>query len=358
MKTSSADPQSSLVSQLVTWGGRVRSLLLFYADPAHPHPIVLLTQILAHIGFLMEESGDIFSPRVLKGRSLGEMVQWVDILAALYILGHSLWVTVSLKELQSNLVVPLGRVNCPLSMPLPFDLIYTDYHGLRRQSSTWDSPARSKGKEKFLGILNKYMEIHSTVYYESQRFPEVPTFVKNHGLLLQPLFQQLLCKAKFFTGFGFPNEGPAPLEAIAPGNVFLQSCFSPPCSSLNHEFFPGKPRKPHMWNVDYNSEESEAAIKAIMETQVEPYLPYEYTCGGSWSRDFCAAPSPALPGTGASHSPFILVLKATHLEWAQKPSMVPGAWPPPHSLCSWLTATRRACRDACLHHGLVCEPSF
>lgn len=53
-----------------------------------------------------------------------------------------------------------------------------------------------QGKEKFLSILNKYMEIHGTVYYESQRPPEVPAFVKNHGLLPQPEFQQLLRKAK------------------------------------------------------------------------------------------------------------------------------------------------------------------
>ncbi|XP_030893596.1 alpha-1,6-mannosylglycoprotein 6-beta-N-acetylglucosaminyltransferase B-like [Leptonychotes weddellii] len=128
------------------------------------------------------------------------------------------------------------------------------------------------------------MEIHGTVYYESRRPPEVPAFVKNHGLLPQPEFQQLLRKAKLFIGFGFPYEGPAPLEAIANGCVFLQSRFSPPHSSLNHEFFRGKPTsrevfsqhpyaenfigKPHVWTVDYNnSEEFEAAIKAIMRTQ-------------------------------------------------------------------------------------------
>lgn len=53
-----------------------------------------------------------------------------------------------------------------------------------------------QGKEKFLAILNKYMEIHGTVYYETQRPPEVPAFVKNHGLLPQHEFQQLLRKAK------------------------------------------------------------------------------------------------------------------------------------------------------------------
>lgn len=57
-------------------------------------------------------------------------------------------------------------------------------------------PLLLQGKEKFLAILNKYMEIHGTVYYESQRPPEVPAFVKNHGLLPQPEFQQLLRKAK------------------------------------------------------------------------------------------------------------------------------------------------------------------
>lgn len=49
------------------------------------------------------------------------------------------------------------------------------------------------------------------------------------------------CLPQLFIGFGFPYEGPAPLEAIANGCVFLQARFSPPHSSLNHEFFRGKP---------------------------------------------------------------------------------------------------------------------
>lgn len=53
-----------------------------------------------------------------------------------------------------------------------------------------------KGKEKFLAILHRHMEIHGTVYYEAQRPPEVPAFVKNHGLLPQQELQQLLRKAK------------------------------------------------------------------------------------------------------------------------------------------------------------------
>lgn len=46
---------------------------------------------------------------------------------------------------------------------------------------------------------------------------------------------------KLFVGFGFPYEGPAPLEAIANGCIFLQPKFNPSRSSLNNEFFRGKP---------------------------------------------------------------------------------------------------------------------
>ncbi|XP_016312538.1 alpha-1,6-mannosylglycoprotein 6-beta-N-acetylglucosaminyltransferase B-like [Sinocyclocheilus anshuiensis] len=89
-------------------------------------------RILVHVGFLTEESGDVFSPKVLKGGPLGEMVQWADILTTLHVLGHNLKISLSVKELQGSLGVPPGRGSCPLTGPLPFDLIYTDYHGLQQ----------------------------------------------------------------------------------------------------------------------------------------------------------------------------------------------------------------------------------
>lgn len=46
------------------------------------------------------------------------------------------------------------------------------------------------------------MEIHGTVYFETQRPPEVPAFVKNHGLLPQQELQQLLRRAKVGGTFG------------------------------------------------------------------------------------------------------------------------------------------------------------
>uniref|UniRef100_A0AAZ3SFV0 alpha-1,6-mannosyl-glycoprotein 6-beta-N-acetylglucosaminyltransferase n=1 Tax=Oncorhynchus tshawytscha TaxID=74940 RepID=A0AAZ3SFV0_ONCTS len=348
------------------------------------------THILVHVGFLTEESGDVFSPKVLKGGPLGEMVQWADILTALHVLGHNLKISMSVKELQGFLGVPPGRGSCPLTGPLPFDLIYTDYHGMQQMKQHmglslkrhkchirvidtfgtepaynhedyatlhgyrtnwgyWNLNSRQymtmfphtpdnsfmgfvseelndtekssimqnkvnnmavvygkeasmwKGKEGFLQILHRYMEVHGTVYYETQRPPEVPAYVKNHGLLPQHELQTLLRKAKLFIGFGFPYEGPAPLEAIANGCIYLQPKFHPPHSSLNHEFFRGKPTsrevssqhpyaeqyigRPHVMTVDYNnSQEFDSAIREIMSTKVEPYLPYEYTCEGMLER--------------------------------------------------------------------------
>uniref|UniRef100_A0A8B9W2X1 alpha-1,6-mannosyl-glycoprotein 6-beta-N-acetylglucosaminyltransferase n=1 Tax=Anas zonorhyncha TaxID=75864 RepID=A0A8B9W2X1_9AVES len=392
--------------------------------------------ILVHIGFLTEESGDVFSPRVLKGGPLGEMVQWADILAALFLLGHSLRVTVSLKELQRCRVRVIDTFG---TEPAYNHEEYATLRGFRTNWGYWNlhpsqfmtmfphTPDNSfmgfvseelnkterqliksnkvgsmavvygkeasiwkpQGKERFLAILNKYMEIHGTVYYETQRPPEVPAFVKNHGLLPQHEFQQLLRKAKLFIGFGFPYEGPAPLEAIANGCVFLQARFNPPHSSLNHEFFRGKPTsrevssqhpyaedfigKPHVWTVDYNnSEEFEAAIKAIMRTQVEPYLPYEYTCEGMLERihayiqhqDFCTTTSPPPPPRAKSPAmqspPSVLALSpnATHLVWSPSASRDPRAWPPVDSLQVWVSETRHACTETCRRHGLVCEPTF
>ncbi|XP_076843604.1 alpha-1,6-mannosylglycoprotein 6-beta-N-acetylglucosaminyltransferase B isoform X2 [Brachyhypopomus gauderio] len=466
-------------------------------------------RVLVHVGFLTEESGDVFSPKVLKGGPLGEMVQWADILAAVHVLGHNLKISMSVKELQGFLGVPPGRGSCPLRGPLPFDLIYTDYHGLQQMKqhmglslkkhkchirvidtfgtepaynheeyatlhgyrTNWGywnligrqymtmfphTPDNSfmgfvaeqlnqterirmqkdkinnmavvygketsmwKGKNRFLTILHRYMDIHGTVYYETQRPPEVPAFVRNHGLLPQHEFQQLLRKAKLFVGFGFPYEGPAPLEAIANGCIFLQPKFHPPRTSLNNEFFRGKPTsrevgsqhpyaeqyigKPRVITVDYNnSEEVEAAIREILKAKVEPFLPYEYTCDGmlervnayiqhqvylqlgthtqihtSWftlkevpllpgfalyPQDFCHLDGP-FPSANESRtwpgnppSPFTPLPNSTVLAWASNATSAP-CWPPVSALRLLLAPDACSCVKACQDVGLVCEPVF
>ncbi|TWW59540.1 Alpha-1,6-mannosylglycoprotein 6-beta-N-acetylglucosaminyltransferase B [Takifugu flavidus] len=449
-------------------------------------------KILIHVGFLTEESGDVFSPKVLKGGPLGEMVQWADILTALHVLGHNLKISMSVKELQGFLGVPPGRGSCPLTGPLPFDLIYTDYHGLQqmkqhmglslkkhkchirvidtfgtepaynheeyatlhgyrtnwgywnlnarqymtmfphtpdnsfmgfvseeldetekrsiqqnkvnnmvvvygKEASMWKVlgfswllldlvlvklPCRrswkwrmvyvtfntpQQGKEDFLQILHRYMEVHGTVYYETQRPPEL------------------------FIGFGFPYEGPAPLEAIANGCIFLQPKFQPPHSSLNHEFFRGKPTsrevssqhpyaeqyigRPHVMTVDYNNSlEFESAIREILRTKVEPYLPYEYTCEGMLERvhsyiqhqDFCATEPLFVPanfsrpgsagGTRTTGPLFVPLPNSTALGWSSDVS-APPVWPPLSSLRLLVSQEAQSCVDACRSAGFVCEPA-
>lgn len=74
--------------------------------------------------------------------------------------------------------------------------------------SSYYLPSLSEqGKEKFLTTLHRYMEIHGTVYFETQRPPGVPAFVKNHGLLPQQELQQLLRKAKVRDTGARPSGG-------------------------------------------------------------------------------------------------------------------------------------------------------
>lgn len=76
------------------------NMVICYGNASSEHSLFSLFQILVHVGFLTEESGDVFSPKVLKGGPLGEMVQWADILTTLHVLGHNLKISLSVKELQ------------------------------------------------------------------------------------------------------------------------------------------------------------------------------------------------------------------------------------------------------------------
>ena len=68
----------------------------------------------------------------------------------------------------------------------------------------------------------------SVIFYECKLCKNVPKW--NSFTLLQ-----------VFVGLGFPYEGPAPLEAISQGCVFLNPRFIPPKNGKNTKFFQGKP---------------------------------------------------------------------------------------------------------------------
>ncbi|RXM28611.1 SEC14-like protein 1 [Acipenser ruthenus] len=200
-----------------------------------------------------------------------------------------------------------------------------------KEASMW------KGKERFLQILHRSMEIHGTVYYETQRPPEVPAFVKNHGLLPQNELQQLLRRAKV---------------------------------SSQHPYAEQYIGRPHVLTVDYNnSEEFESAIREVMTTKVEPYLPYEYTCEGMLERvhayiqhqDFCIPgvsignDSKVWPGNSSSH--FVRLPDSSGLAWAGSVAG-PSTWPPLSAMRLLLSEEGKSCIDQCQDHSLVCEPTF
>ncbi|XP_069769993.1 alpha-1,6-mannosylglycoprotein 6-beta-N-acetylglucosaminyltransferase A-like [Narcine bancroftii] len=205
-----------------------------------------------------------------------------------------------------------------------------------------------KDKLPFLDIVRKYAEIHGT-FHEKTDVP-LPNYIINHGILSGHDLQLLLRESKVFVGLGFPYEGPAPLEAIANGCIFLNIHFNPPKSRKNTIFFQGKPTfrelssqhpyaeiyigKPHVWTVDIdNLSDVEEAMQQIMKQKVEPYLPFEFTCEGMLERvnvfiekqDFC---------------------------------LQREMWPPITALVVKNAKPSQSCVDVCQKEQLICEPAF
>ncbi|XP_068162098.1 alpha-1,6-mannosylglycoprotein 6-beta-N-acetylglucosaminyltransferase B-like [Antennarius striatus] len=208
-----------------------------------------------------------------------------------------------------------------------------------------------QGKSEYVGLISEQLETHATVYQAPGHASHLPSFIKNHGLLTQEHFLQLLHRAKVFVGLGFPYEGPAPIEAIALGCVFLQPRFNPPHSSDNNEFYKGKPTtrqissqhpyaetfigKPHVWTVDTtNKTDVREAIRAILHTEVKSFTPREFTCDGMLERvrsyithqNFCSTSAPT--------------------------------WPPERVLRIHLGPLGQSCVDTCRRSSHVCEPAL
>uniref|UniRef100_G3NBW4 alpha-1,6-mannosyl-glycoprotein 6-beta-N-acetylglucosaminyltransferase n=1 Tax=Gasterosteus aculeatus TaxID=69293 RepID=G3NBW4_GASAC len=352
-------------------------------------------QILVHPGALTSESGFRIAEAAFSGGPLGELVQWSDLISTLYILGHHLHFSVSkldlrqflafegscptrhseieasliytdivgLKQIQEvlkasrvnyrcklrildtfgtepdfnhvtwaqkhNLNGPFGGLNLiPMQFYTMFPhtpdntfLGFVVQHQLSaKETERLNSTKRQnqalvygkrhtfwEGKEAYLDVIHKHMEVHGTVDHSAS----IPSYVINHGIIKGSEVQVLLRQSKVFVGLSFPYEGPAPLEAIANGCVFLNPKLDPPRSSLNTQFFKGKP------NI----------------REIEPHLPYEFSCEGMLQRvniliekqDFC--------NKGAS-------------------------WPPLSALRVLKVEANTSCKQACQQAGLICEPAF
>ncbi|CAK8689578.1 unnamed protein product [Clavelina lepadiformis] len=210
-----------------------------------------------------------------------------------------------------------------------------------------------QGRSEYLNAIHEVLPIHGTVD-EKEGLHHVPPFVENHGVLPGEDLHKLLHAAKIFVGMGFPYEGPAPLEAIASGAVFLNPVIvkDSPLYKKANEFYMKKPttrrlssqhpyaetyighphvRMVHMHDIDAVKE----IAKEILDgPSVTPYMPEEFTNFGMLERvayllekqDFCSEPT--------------------------------FDWPPLSSLQVLVSEKESSCVDACTKQGLICEPNF
>lgn len=379
------------------------------------------------------------------GVPLGEMVQWGDIIACLYALGHEITVSAEVPNMMKILNVTADNSCGRRLRQKEFDLIFTDYLGLHlirtklgptashyrcrlrildsfgtdpqfnyaefrdgdKYKTSWgkaDVHVRQmmtmfphspdnlflgfvvdkaltteahppqvnegnkpigvlyakdatylQGRRPYLDVLNKYLEIHGTIAKKKNISKDaikkfVPDYIINHGIMNGSDLKNLLRKSKVFIGLAFPYEGPAPLEAIAQGSVFINPKLDPPLNRENSPFFKGKPTfrlltsqhpymetfvgKPYTHTIDINNLDLvESTIKEIISKEVPPFLPFEWTTKGMLERvnmfleklDFC--------------------------EQGEK-------WPPLKELHVVMSSKGLSCKDACLEKDLLCEPAF
>ncbi|XP_067372638.1 alpha-1,6-mannosylglycoprotein 6-beta-N-acetylglucosaminyltransferase A-like isoform X1 [Channa argus] len=392
-------------------------------------------QILVHPGVVTDESHLKIAQTAFTGGPLGELVQWSDLISALYILGHHLHLSASIPSLKHFLGIKTDSCPPHRHSKVEANLIYTDIIGLKQiqtvlqtswikykcvirvldsfgtepdfnhaawalnhnlrspfgglnlipmqfytmfphtpdntflgfvvqQQLSYENTERLKstkrqnqalvygkrakfweGKEDYLDVIHKHLEIHGTVD-DSAR---IPSYVKNHGIIRGTEIQTLLRQSKVFVGLSFPYEGPAPLEALANGCVFLNPRLNPPQSSLNSQFFKGKPNirevtsqhpyaeaigEPYVWIVDmHNSTDVDRALTAILSQSIEPYIPYEFTCEG-------------------------MLQRVNALIEKQEFCYITGRWPPVSSLQVVEAEAGTSCKQACQKVGLICEPAF
>ncbi|CAH8486590.1 unnamed protein product [Schistosoma curassoni] len=405
--------------------------------------------ILLYMGFLSNDFyKNSFESYISKGGPLGELVQWTDLIGALYILGHNITITFEAVEAKLKLLHPYSNsIPCQVENN-KYDLIYTDIIGFRnlkgmnirtplckfrildtfgtealynRKKELWSGlhlnlqqfytffphspdntflgfvaeilPPKSKfshqssfkpvalvyGKEaymwsnktNYLRILSDYFELHGNVM---DNVDKLPKFVYIHQMQYGQPYLELMSKAQIMIGLGFPYEGPAPLEAIANGLIFLNPRFDPPHGRSSQAFFAHKPTsrsltsqhpyienhigEPYSYLVDMDNEtQIRLTIKRIL-TNISngTYRPHEYSPWGLLERlnayltrqNICAAPfyknliqSP-LPITKADAPP-----KFNYLD-------VPSttvSWPPASSLKIVLGSRGKSCADVCINLG-------
>ncbi|ETN70709.1 hypothetical protein NECAME_14592, partial [Necator americanus] len=229
--------------------------------------------ILIHMGLLTEKNLHI-GEKSGSGGPLGELLQWSDLIACLFLLGHNLYISSDKMTL----------LRCRI---------------------------------RLVDSFGTHVEFNYRSYFNAHQSE-------------------------------FAMEGPAPLEAIAHGAVFINPKFHPPKSRLNAVFLREKPTlreftsqspymerlgKPYVYTIDINDSAALSdAITTALKEKPKPFVPEEFTPEGMLIRVN------------------MLVVR----DLCSKKSV----WPPATSLQPVLGAPEVSCEKGCESAGLVCEPSF
>ncbi|TNN09357.1 Alpha-1, 6-mannosylglycoprotein 6-beta-N-acetylglucosaminyltransferase A isoform 2 [Schistosoma japonicum] len=400
--------------------------------------------VLIYLGFLSNNYGtNFFESTVSKGGPLGELVQWTDLIGALYILGHNLTITYESDEAK-QLLFPSNHVPCVVRGN-KYDVIYTDItgmHNLKKQANptllckfrildTFGTEAlynREKGafgglhlnlqqfytffphtpdntflgfvteilppqnkssepnlskpialvygkesyfwvnKTNYLKIFSDYFELHGNVINKGT--VDLPSFVHIHQLQYGQPYLKLLLSSHVMIGLGFPYEGPAPLEAIANGLIFLNPRFNPPHSRSTQPFFADKPTsrgltsqhpyienhigEPYSYLVDMDNETQirQTVERILKSNKSRSYRPHEYSPWGFFERlnaylthqDICSSPF----YNNVIRTPVAHVDGSVKFNYLDVSNMS-VSWPPLSSLKIVLGSPGESCANACMN---------
>ncbi|OON21108.1 hypothetical protein X801_02998, partial [Opisthorchis viverrini] len=222
-----------------------------------------------------------------------------------------------------------------------------------------------KGLTPYLEILSEFLEIHGNVADGDSS--NLPAFVTNHKMAYGYDYLDLLNSVQVLIGLGFPYEGPAPLEAIANGIVFLNMRLKPPHGRGLTPFFAGKPTdrelhsqhpyieeyigEPYSYTLDRDNPDQirETMRRLLVNPLANGYRTFEFTEAGYLERlnallehqEFCNTSI-----TCSQSSPDPNQYNARYFDW-----------PPKETGLYWVRAfVGESCATACSKHKLTKKP--
>uniref|UniRef100_A0A4W3I3C3 alpha-1,6-mannosyl-glycoprotein 6-beta-N-acetylglucosaminyltransferase n=1 Tax=Callorhinchus milii TaxID=7868 RepID=A0A4W3I3C3_CALMI len=327
--------------------------------------IIKHSRTLPRCKLLFETAGEMINSLVGREGPLGELVQWADITAALYFLGHNVKIAFSLKELQSLIGASPGKGNYPVLVPLPFDLVYTDYHSLGHLHGNMGAISgllihlvqNRVFNHRNYANLHSFRPIWGSWNLQPQQymtmFPHTPdnSFM---GFVSEELYEakkretraqkiQNLTVKSLWQGKDHYLETISKVTEIH-GTVYKdpERVTRIPSFVINHSVL-----------SQDNLQQLLKKAKVISHFQlVEPHTPYEFTCEGMLEHIFAYI-------THQVCLPVSFFLKLPYVTPYQDfCSDSPLVWPPHSAVVLHMGQDNESCVKVCQRAALICEPAF